>query len=83
MKFWKSVIRIWFTLASLASFLVGWAVLAHAPKPNQFNLSGVPAMPRLDPIPSLEQVMLSGQSQSSQSFTQRSQRSVVLRSGGS
>ena len=39
MKFWKSVIRIWFTLASLASFLVGWAVLAHAPKPNQFNPS--------------------------------------------
>ena len=86
MKIWKSVIRIWFTLASLASFLVGWAVLAHAPKPNQFNLSGVSAMPKLDPIPSLEQVMLSGQSQvsqSSQSFTQRSQRSVVLRSGGS
>ena len=86
MKFWKSLIRVWFTLVSLASFLVGWAVLAHAPKPNQFNPSGVSAMPKLDPIPSLEQVMLSGQSQvsqSSQSFTQRSQRSVVLRSGGS
>ena len=30
MKFWKSVIRIWFTLASIASFLIGWAVLARA-----------------------------------------------------
>jgi hypothetical protein len=83
MKFWKSVIRIWFTLASLASFLVGWAVLAHAPKPNQFSPSNVPSMPRLDPVPSLNQVM----SDQSQSFFQSSQRSnqrvMVLRSGGS
>ena len=85
MKFWKSVIRIWFTLASLASFLVGWAVLAHAPKPNQFNPSNVPDMPRLDPVPSLNQVMLSDQSQSP-SFVQSNQpnhRARVLRSGGS
>lgn len=80
MKFWKSVIRIWFTLASLASFLVGWVVLAHAPKPNQFNPSDIPSMPKLDPVPSLNQVMLSGQSQS---FIRTNQRRVVLRSGGS
>lgn len=80
MKLWKKLIRVWFTLASLASFLVGWAVLAHAPKPNQFNASDVPAMPRLDPVPSLEQVMFSGQSQT---FMQRNQRVRVLRSGGS
>jgi hypothetical protein len=80
MKLWKNAIRIWFTLASLASFLVGWAVLAHAPKPNQFNASDVPAMPRLDPVPSLDQVI---SSQQSQSFMQRNQRVQVLRSGGS
>jgi hypothetical protein len=80
MKFWKSLIRVWFTLASLSSFLIGWAVLAHAPKPNQFNPANVPAMPRLDPVPSLEQVMLSGQSQS---FLNSRQRAQVLRSGGS
>jgi hypothetical protein len=80
MKFWKSLIRVWFTLASLSSFLIGWAVLAHAPKPNQFNPANVPAMPRLDPVPSLEQAMLSGQSQSSLNSRQRTQ---VLRSGGS
>jgi hypothetical protein len=80
MKLWKNAIRIWFTLASLASFLVGWSVLAHAPKPNQFNASDVPAMPRLDPVPSLEQVM---SFQQSQSFIQRNQRVQVLRSGGS
>jgi hypothetical protein len=84
MKIWKTVIRIWFTLASLASFLVGWSVLAHAPKPNQFNLSDVPSMPKLDPVPSLNEVMLSGQSndfiQPSQNFNQQA---LVLRSGGS
>ena len=82
MKFWKSLIRVWFTLASLASFLIGWAVLAHAPKPNQFNAANIPAMPRLDPVPSLDQVMVSGQSQSV-GFNQSNQRVRVLRSGGS
>jgi hypothetical protein len=83
MKFWKSLIRVWFTLASLASFLVGWAVLAHAPKPNQFNSSNVPAMPKLDPVPSLDQVM-SDQSQGLFQSSQPSNRQVmVLRSGGS
>jgi hypothetical protein len=82
MKFWKSVIRIWFTLASLASFLVGWAVLAHAPKPNQFDPSNISTMPRLDPVPSLDQVMLSDQSQT-QSFIPSNQRAQILRSGGS
>jgi hypothetical protein len=81
MKLWKKIIRIWFTLASLASFLIGWAVLAHAPKPNQFNASDVPAMPRLDPVPSLDQVMLSGQTQSL--GFQRRQQTRILRSGGS
>ena len=80
MKLWKSLIRIWFTLASLASFLIGWAVLAHAPKPNQFNPSDLPPMPKLDPVPSLRDVMFSGQSLS---IIRPSQRRVVLRSGGS
>ena len=80
MKFWKSLIRVWFTLASLSSFLTGWAVLAHAPKPNQFNSANVPAMPNLDPVPSLQQAMLSGQSQG---FNQPVQQARILRSGGS
>ena len=86
MKIWKSVIRIWFTLASLTSFLVGWAVLAHAPKPNQFNPSDISTMPKLDPVPSLDQVMLSDQSQSifqSQSSIRSNQQVRILRSGGS
>ena len=80
MKFWKSLIRVWFTLASLLSFLMGWAILAHAPKPNQFNSANVPVMPVLDPVPSLQQVMLSGQSQG---LNQPRQQTRILRSGGS
>lgn len=80
MKFWKSIIRVWFTLASLGSFLVGWAILAHAPKPNQFDLSSIPSIPKLDPVPSIDQVM---QSEQSQNFFRPTQRRVVLRSGGS
>jgi hypothetical protein len=84
MKLWKKLIRIWFTMASLASFLVGWVVLAHAPKPNQFNASNVPTMPRLDPVPSLDQMMISQQSQSQAfGFSQRRQQAQILRSGGS
>lgn len=84
MKPWKILIRIWLTLASLISFLVGWVVLAHAPKPNQFNASSVPAAPKLDPVPSLNQVMNSSGGQT-QNFIQVRpvQRSPILRSGGS
>jgi hypothetical protein len=85
MKLWKTLIRIWLTLASLISFLVGWVVLAHAPKPNQFNASSVPAAPKLDPVPSLDQVVNSSGGQT-QNFIQVRpvQRSApILRSGGS
>lgn len=80
MKFWKTIIRIWFTLASLTSFFVGWVVLAHAPKPNQFDPSSVPSMPKLEPVPSLNQVIRSDQTES---FIRPSQRALILRSGGS
>ena len=85
MKLWKTLIRIWLTLASLISFVVGWIVLAHAPKPNQFKPSSVPAMPRLDPVPSLDQVIAgNGQSQAPQINVFPSQsRTRILRSGGS
>ena len=82
MKFWKNIIRAWFTLASLASFLVGWAVLAHAPKPNQFYPADMPPLPRLDPIPSLNQMMLPQQSLNIPSPSQ-DVLGFSLRSGGS
>jgi hypothetical protein len=85
MKLWKTLIRIWLTLASLISFLIGWVVLAHAPKPNQFTASNVPAAPKLDPVPSLNEVMNSSGGGQAQNFVQIRpvQRSPILRSGGS
>jgi len=80
MKIWKRIIRAWFTLASLGSFLSGWAVLAHAPKPNQFDPSTIPSMSKLDPVPSIDQVMLTG---NSLDFFHPNQSRMVLRSGGS
>lgn len=80
MKIWKTIIRVWFTLASIATFLTGWAVLAHAPKPNQFNPADIPALPKLEPVPSLDQIMFS---ERSFNFNQNNQRVRILRSGGS
>jgi hypothetical protein len=80
MKLWKNIIRVWFTLASLASFFAGWIALAHAPKPNQFDPSDLPALPKLEPVPSIDQMMFSRQSVN---ILRSNQRVVVLRSGGS
>jgi hypothetical protein len=82
MKIWKSIIRIWFTLASVVSFLLGWAILAHAPKPNQFNPASVQALPQLDPVPSLNDMLLPQQSFNIVS-PNRNVMSRSLRSGGS
>ncbi len=38
MKLLKFGIRFWITITSVLSFLTGWIMLAHAPKPNQARL---------------------------------------------
>jgi hypothetical protein len=56
MKFYKKGIRLWITVTSLLSFLVGWAMLAHAPKPAQASSSpegSVAPLPTLAPLPPL------------------------------
>jgi len=79
-KIYRKAIRVWITLVSLASFAVGWIVLAHSPKPNQFKASDVQAMPALPPIPSIEQLS-SGSQFSGFSIPQRPM--ARLRTGGS
>ena len=81
MKFWKTSLRIWITVTSLLSFMSGWAVLAHSPKPNQFDPASVAQMPVLAPIPSLDQMIVLQQNGSS-NFGQNV-RPVRLRTGGS
>lgn len=57
MKPIKVGIRIWFAIASVVSFLVGWGLFAHSGKPvplvTQPNVVNPGAMPTLPPIPSL------------------------------
>jgi hypothetical protein len=53
MKLLKIGIRFWLTLTSVLSFLTGWVMLAHAPKPDQtgFSSSNVAApLPTLEPL---------------------------------
>ena len=53
MKLLKVGIRFWITITSVLSFLVGWVMLAHAPKPNQANSAsaGISApLPTLEPL---------------------------------
>ena len=54
----KSGIRIWIATTSVASFMGGWVLLAHAPKPAPtINKPAISApvstpMPTLPPLPS-------------------------------
>ncbi len=55
MKLFRFGLNLWITVVSLLSFLLGWAVLAHAPKPVQHNRAQVtinsPAvLPTLTPL---------------------------------
>ena len=56
MKLLKIGIRFWITLTSVLSFLTGWVMLAHAPKPNQSNSASTnisATIPTLEPLPPL------------------------------
>lgn len=60
MKLMKLALRFWIALTSVFSFLVAWAMLAHAPKPVQAKTiveasspSQATPMPTLAPLPPL------------------------------
>lgn len=65
----KVFLRIWITLTSLAAFGLGWAVLAHSPKPAPLlgsqAASGSSLAAQFPPIPSLQQLQASNPSFSS------------------
>jgi hypothetical protein len=68
MKHLKTSLRVSIALSSVAGFLGGWALLAHAPKPaplvTQQPVVEPAALPTLAPIPSF------GRRNSSNSFQQ-------------
>ena len=54
MKLLKFGIRTWITIASVASFVMGWVMLVHAPKPYQAPQQFASTTSQtLDPLPSL------------------------------
>ena len=91
MKLLKVGLRFWITLASLFSFIGGWIMLVHAPKPDQstsLNTALAAAPPTLEPLPPLASSSGGGDSLQSQNFfsVQPSVRSQVrgsFRTGGS
>jgi len=71
MKPLKFGLRAWIALTSLLSFLGGWALLAHADQPPVLFTNPVesPAhsqadLPVLEPVPSLEDLNVTGSIQS-------------------
>jgi hypothetical protein len=53
MKTFRKLLRFWIAIASLLSFLGGWVILAHSPKPVDQQASTVQsaaALPNLPPI---------------------------------
>ena len=50
MKFFKKILHYWIAFASLLSFLGGWIILAHSPKPIQTESVTVQSTATLPPI---------------------------------
>jgi hypothetical protein len=75
MKLFKIGLRIWIMLTSVLSFLAGWIMLAHAPKPVQNSSpssANIAPLPTLSPLPDLG----SGNNQNSWNLFQNSPLSV-------
>ncbi|GAB4398108.1 MAG: hypothetical protein OHK0031_17870 [Anaerolineales bacterium] len=51
MKYIKIAVRVWIALTSVMSFLMGWAFLAHSPKPIQPQDLRAAPLPALQPLP--------------------------------
>jgi len=55
MKSLKFGLRFWITITSVLSFMGGWILLVHSPKPAQlqFSLGSQSSVPTLEPLPPL------------------------------
>ncbi len=96
MKFLKLGLRLWITIASIFSFIVGWIMLGHSPKPVQAASSSSQGsasnpIPTLAPLPPLnsdngssfqnQQFFFDNSSQPQPSFRSRSR--PLFSTGGS
>ena len=88
MKIFKKALHYWIAIASVFSFLGGWALLAHSPKPVQpASVANIAPLQNLPPIQAFGEGSQSGQSQGGLNlFTSNNQPSAgvpLLRTGGS
>ena len=86
MKMFRIVLRYWIAIASVLSFMGGWVILAHSPKPVQPVTVQSAALPTLPPIQAFGDVNNNGLgffSTNSQANPQPSAGFRRLRTGGS
>lgn len=89
MKSMKGILRIWIATTSVAGFMGGWALLAHAEKPapieNKPSVSASAPLPTLQPLQPLNNNNFNNSSNLQQFPVQPQQRSFFprLRTGGS
>jgi hypothetical protein len=55
MRLWKIGLRIWIAVGSVLSFVTGWALFGHSPKPVELTSLYVAPMPTLEPLPPMGQ----------------------------
>ena len=89
MKLIRFGIRFWITITSVVSFLTGWILLAHAPKPtgsimsNANNVAPIPTLEPLQPLSDFQSDDNNFQSAPPFNFQPRNQFRPSFRSGGS
>jgi hypothetical protein len=87
MKFFKTTLRIWITVTSMAGFLFGWVILAHSPKPVDKTVSAGSNSAQLAPIPSLDALVSQssgdGSNQQVVGFQGSQNFRPMMRTGGS
>jgi hypothetical protein len=54
MKPFRKILRYWIALASVLSFLGGWAILAHSPKPVQLQVVSAQSSAALQDLPPIQ-----------------------------
>lgn len=80
MKIYKFGLRLWITVTSILTFILGWILLAHAPKPVQASSAStgsdtVAPIPTLQPLPPLNSSnTFNGDDGSNFQFQQQSQQ---------
>lgn len=80
MKLLKLGLRFWITVTSIISFLMGWAMLAHSPKPVQTSSTqATQLLPTLSPLQPLNFNGGDDDSQSSPLFQTFNSPSVMPR----